>query len=350
MNSNDPRYKLYLGVDTHLELHVATLINELGQVVKSKSLSVNLAGYRELLAWCKSYGFLQKAGVEDTGSYGSELAKFLSKNGIEVYEVMRPNRMERSLKGKTDSIDPDNAARSALSGEAKVIPKSHAEPVESLRSLLITRNSAVKARTQAMNQIRALLVSGPDELKQSLYHPKPGACATACFAQCSNSSEPLMISLVLLAQRWNFLNDQVKSLDNALKELTLNTAQSLVSRFGIGANIVATLLVAAGDNANRLRQESSFAALCGVNPIPASSGKTTRHRLNRGGCRSANNALWTVAMVRMRSDPRTKDYVARRTAEGLSTKEITRILKRYIAYSERAIPANTERFSEPSLT
>ncbi|EKA7380601.1 IS110 family transposase [Vibrio parahaemolyticus] len=135
-----------------------------------------------------------------------------------------------------------------------------------------------------------------------------------------------------------------------MKELTLNTAQSLVSRFGGGANVVATLLVAAGDNANRLRQESSFAALCGVNPIPASSGKTTRHRLNRGGCRSANNALWTVAMVRMRSDPRTKDYVARRTAEGLSTKEITRILKRYIAYSERAIPANTERFSEPSLT
>ncbi|HIF5545648.1 TPA: transposase [Vibrio parahaemolyticus] len=135
-----------------------------------------------------------------------------------------------------------------------------------------------------------------------------------------------------------------------MKELTLSTAQSLVSRFGVGANVVATLLVAAGDNANRLRQESSFAALCGVNPIPASSGKTTRHRLNRGGCHSANNALWTVAMVRMRSDPRTKDYVARRTAEGLSTKEITRILKRYIAYSERAIPANTERFSEPSLT
>lgn len=331
MNSNDPRYKLYLGVDTHLELHVATLINELGQVVKSKSFSVDLAGYRELLAWCKSYGFLQKAGIEGTGSYGAELTKFLNKNCIDVYEVMRPNRMERRLKGKTDVIDSENAARSVLSGEAAVIPKSHAGPVESLRSLLMTRNSAVKARTQAMNQIRALLVSGPDELKQSLYRPKPSACATACLARCSNSRKPLMISLVLLAQRWNFLNDQVKSLDNALKKLTLNTAQSLVSRFGGGTNVAATLLVAAGDNANRLKKESSFAALCGVNPIPASSGKTTRHRLNRGGSRSANNALWTVAMVRMRSDPRTKDYVARRTAEGLSTKEITRILKRYIA-------------------
>ncbi|EOV3438235.1 transposase, partial [Vibrio parahaemolyticus] len=131
--------------------------------------------------------------------------------------------------------------------------------------------------------------------------------------------------------RWNFLNEQVKKLDKALKKLTLSAAQDLVSRFGVGANVAATLLVAAGDNANRLRKESSFAALCGVNPIPASSGKTTRHRLNRGGCRSANNALWTVAMVRMRSDPRTKDYVARRTAEGLSTKEIARNLKRYIA-------------------
>ncbi|WCE29327.1 IS110 family transposase [Vibrio sp. SCSIO 43137] len=331
MNSNDPRYSLYLGVDTHLELHVATLINELGQVVKSKAFSANLSGYRELFAWCKSYGFLQKAGIEGTGSYGAELTKFLLKNDIDVYEVMRPNRMERRLKGKTDGIDSENAARSVLSGEAKVIPKSHSGPVESLRSLLMTRNSAVKARTQAMNQIRALLVSGPDELKQSLYLPKPGACVIACLARCSNSSEPLMISLALLAQRWNFLNDQVKTLDKALKKLTLNTAQSLVSRFGVGANVAATLLVAAGDNANRLKKESSFAALCGVNPIPASSGKTTRHRLNRGGCRSANNALWTVAMVRMRSDPRTKDYVSRRTAEGLSTKEITRNLKRYIA-------------------
>lgn len=331
MNNNDPRYKLYLGVDTHLELHVATLINELGQVVKSKEFSAKLSGYRELLAWCKSYGYIQKAGIEGTGSYGAALTKYLIKNGVGVYEVMRPNRMKRRLKGKTDGMDSENAARSVLSGEAKVIPKSHSGPVESLRSLLISRNSAVKARTQAMNQIRALLVSGPDELKQSLYLPKPSACASACLDQCSDSCEPLMISLVLLAQRWSFLNDQVKTLDQALKRLTLNTAQSLVSRFGVGVNVAATLLVTAGDNANRLKKESSFAALCGVNPIPASSGKTTRHRLNRGGCRSANNALWTVAMVRMRSDPRTKDYIARRTAEGLSTKEIARNLKRYIA-------------------
>ncbi|EOD5385522.1 transposase, partial [Vibrio parahaemolyticus] len=257
MNSNDPHYKLYLGVDTHLELHVATLINGLGQVVKSNAFSANLSGYRELFAWCKSYGFLQKAGIEGTGSYGAELTKYLIKNGVDVYEVMRPNRMERRLKGKTDGIDSENAARSVLSGEVKVIPKSHAGPVESLRSLLLTRNSAVKARTQAMNQIRALLVSGPDELKQSLYLPKPQACATACLAQCSNSSEPLMISLVLLAQRWNFLNEQVKKLDKALKKLTLSAAQDLVSRFGVGANVAATLLVAAGDNANRLRKESS---------------------------------------------------------------------------------------------
>lgn len=222
MNSNDPRYKLYLGVDTHLELHVATLINELGQVFKSKAFSANLSGYRELFACCKSYGFLQKAGIEGTGSYGAELTKYLITNGVDVYEVMRTNRMERRLKGKTDSIDSENATRSALSGEAKVIPKSHAGPVESLRSLLLVRNSAVKAKTQAMNQIRALLVSGPDELKQSLYLSKPGACAAACLTQCSNSSEPLMISLVLLAQRWSFLNEQVKILDKALKKVNFD--------------------------------------------------------------------------------------------------------------------------------
>ena len=153
--------------------------------------------------------------------------------------------MERRLKGKTDVIDSENAARSVLSGEVKVIPKRHAGSVESLRSLLITRNSASKSRTQTMNKIRALLVSGPDELKQSLYQTKPSACAAACLARCSNSSEPLMISLVLLAQRWNFLNGQVKSLDNVLKKLTLNTAKTLVSKFGVGANVAATLLVAA---------------------------------------------------------------------------------------------------------
>ncbi len=252
MNSNDPRYKLYLGVDTYLELHVATLINELGQVVKNKAFSANLSGYRELFTWCKSYGFLQKSGIEGTGSYGAELAKYLFKNGINVYVVMRPNRMKRRLK----DIDSENAARSVLSGEAKVIPKTHAGPVESLRSLLMTRNSAVKARTQAINQIRSLLVSGPDELKQSLYLPKPGSCATACLAQCSDSSEPLMVSLVLLAQRWNFLNEQVKTLVRALKKLTLSVGKSLESRFGVGTNVAATLLIAASDNATRLRKES----------------------------------------------------------------------------------------------
>ncbi|WP_200874566.1 IS110 family transposase [Vibrio sp. ER1A] len=161
MNSNDPRYKLYLGVDTHLELQVATPINELGQVIKSKSFNADLACYRELLAWCKSYGFLQKAGIEGTGSYGAELTKFLTKNGIDVYEVLRPNRIEIRLKGKSDVIDSENSARSVLSGEAEVIPKSHTGSVESLRNVLITRNSAVKARTQVMNQIPALLVSGP---------------------------------------------------------------------------------------------------------------------------------------------------------------------------------------------
>jgi transposase len=206
---------------------------------------------------------------------------------------------------------------------------------EALRTLSVARRSAVKAKTQAVNQLRSLLVSAPSFLREALLKAKPEHCVAACAALPDDDEKnpvlgSLKTALRLLARRWNALHDELRELDKQLMRLTKLAAPRLLGRFGVGPHSAATLLVTAGDNPTRLRNESALAALCGVSPLEASSGKTSRHRLNRGGQRQANNALWTIAMVRMRSDPRTRDYVARRTEQGLSKKEIHRCLKRYI--------------------
>ena len=159
-------------------------------------------------------------------------------------------------------------------------------------------------------------------------------CVAACAALPQDDTNPVLASLKmtlrLLAKRWTALQAELRELDKQLTRLTKLAAPRLLGRFGVGPQTAATLLVTAGDNPTRLRSEAALAALCGVSPLAASSGKVSRHRLNRGGQRQANNALWTIAMVRMRSDARTREYVAKRTREGLSKKEIQRCLKRYI--------------------
>ncbi|MDN3683234.1 transposase, partial [Vibrio tapetis subsp. quintayensis] len=251
-----------------------------------------------------------------------------------VYEVNRPNRAKRRLVGKSDTIDAENAARSVLAKESTATPKSHDGKVEALRYFMVVRRSTVKSRTQTINQIRALLVTAPDCIKQMCYVPSTFQCIQACLSLESTPEDPLSCSLIsvlkMLAHRWQYLTDELHTIDKMLRQLTKESASTLLEQFGIGPCVAATLLVTAGDNPQRLGKESAFAALCGVSPLQASSGKTSRHRLNRGGSREANNALWTVALIRMRSDPRTKLYVARRSGEGLSTKEIQRCLKRYI--------------------
>lgn len=335
MNLDDPSNQLILGVDTHLDLHVAVLINMLGQVICTKEFETNEKGYKGLLKWCSSFGQLLKAGLEGTGTYGAGLCRFLLKNNITVFEVNRPNRARRRLRGKSDPTDAENAARAVLAGEAKAIPKSQNGSVEAMRFLLITRRSAIKARTQAINQIRAILVTAPDDVRKKYLITSTLGCIVACnginIPGKSTLLEMLFCSLKMLAKRWLNLSEELKILDKNLKALTKARAPLLTQQYGIGPYVAATLLVTAGDNPERLKKESSFAALCGVNPIEASSGKVVRHRLNRSGSRIANNAIWTIALIRMRSDPRTKLYVERRTKEGKSNREIQRCLKRYIA-------------------
>ena len=326
--------EIILGVDTHLDVHVGAVISASGSLLGTRSISVTGQGYRDLLEWAESFGSVQRAGVEGTGTYSAALCKYLIDKDIEVIEVNRPNRIVRRLQGKSDPLDAENAARSVLAGTSTATPKLKNGASEAIRMITVARRSAVKAKTQAMNQIRGLLVSAPQDFRDRLWRTKPHECALACYRAKAKTetvtSQSLILTLKLLSKRWIALAAELKLLDQELDKLTKEYCARLRSRMGVGPYCAAILVTAAGDNPGRLKSEASLAALCGVNPLPALSGKITRHRLNRGGNRAANNALWTIALVRSRSDPRTRNYVARRTQEGLKTKEIYRCLKRYI--------------------
>jgi transposase len=327
-------HEIILGVDTHLDTHVGAVINEVGHMLGTFATPTNAEGYRQLLHWARSFGNLQRAGVEGTGTYGAGLARLLREQGVTVWEINRPDRSKRRLRGKSDPTDAESAARTVLSGNATAVPKSQTGAAEALRTVSVARRSAVKARTQAINQLRALLVSAPDEIRDKLRGSKPEQCVARCARLRFLGATPLLQTLTstlrLLARRWIHLTAELRELDATLERLTTYAAKRLRTRFGVGPQCAATLLAVAGDNPERLRSEAALAALCGASPLQASSGKTVRHRLNRGGDRAANNALWTIAMVRMRSEPRTQAYVARRTAQGMTNKEIHRCLKRYI--------------------
>jgi transposase len=326
--------EVILGVDTHLDTHVGVVIDGVGKVLGTLTAPAELHGYRQLLEWSRSFGACTRAGVEGTGTYGAGLARVLCDAGIEVLEVNRADRSKRRLRGKSDPTDAENAARAVLSGEATAIPKLRSGVVEAMRAITVARRSAVKAKTQAINQLRALLVTAPDPIRSKLMKSKPEHCVQACIQMRVLGATPLLEALTrtlrILAKRWTVLAAELRELDAMLEALARRAAHRMLDRFGVGPYTAATLMVVAGDNPERLRNDAALAALCGASPLPASSGKTQRHRLNRGGSRVANNALWTIALVRMRSDARTRAYVARRTAEGLSSKEIQRCLKRYI--------------------
>lgn len=326
--------EVILGVDTHLDVHVGAIIAVNGKLLGTRSVSTSSTGYLDLFHWASSFGALNRAGIEGTGTYGAALCRFLVDKGIAVFEVNRPDRAKRRLKGKSDPTDAESAARSVISDTATAIPKLQSGACEAMRIVSISRRSAVKARTQAINQLRAILVSGPQDVRDKLWKTRALDCVNICSRIRSLGDGVMLESMTTilksLAQRWLALTKELGQLDKLLEKLTNTYAPQLRERFGVGPHTAAVLLSVAGDNPERLKSEASLAALCGVNPLPASSGKTIRHRLNRGGNRAANNALWTIAMVRMRGDSRTKAYVARRTSEGLTGKEIQRCLKRYI--------------------
>ncbi len=327
--------RVTVGVDTHKDAHVAVAKDHLGRHLGENTIPTTPRGYRELLAWAESHGEVEAWGIEGTGSYGAGLSRFLRGADQTVIEINRPDRKARRLRGKSDPIDAEAAARAVLSGEACAVPKSGDDRVEMIRALRTARSSAIKSRTQAINALKALVVSAPEELREQLRSLPAIKLVRTCSrlrpGDIVNPTAATKLAMRSLAGRYEALEAEVKVLGPELLRLTIEVAPALVELVGVGPDVAGTLLVTAGDNPERLRSEAAFAHLCGVSPIHASSGKTVRHRLNRGGDRRANAALYRIVIVRLRYDDRTKEYAERRTAEGKSKAEIMRCLKRYVA-------------------
>jgi transposase len=323
------------GVDTHADAHVAAALDGSGRLLGAESFTTDAAGHRRLLAWLRAFGPVALVGVEGTGSYGAGLTRHLLAEGVAVVEVDRHSRRMRRRRGKSDAVDAEAAARSALSGEATAVPKTRDGDVECIRALRVVRRSAMKARVQALAQMGMLVVSAPDEVRSPLRGlalvPMARRCARLRVGEVTGPAAATRFALRELGRRVQELDAQLARLDAEIAPLVTRSAPGLLSLLGVGTDTAAALLVAAGDNPHRLASEASFARLCGTAPLEASSGKVTRHRLNRGGDRQANHALWRIVLVRMGRDERTKAYVERRMKEGLTKREVMRCLKRYVA-------------------
>ncbi len=324
------------GVDTHLDVNVAAALNDIGGLLGVERFSTDAAGHLRLLGWLQSLGTVVRVGVEGTGSYGVGLARALRAADIDVVEVDRPNRLARRRQGKSDPLDAVEAARAALSGRASGSAKTRDGNVEAIRALLVAKRSGRSTRTQSLNQLRHLGFCAPDQLRQRFHGLTAAQLASdAAALRPGRGTDPVVFAtktaMRALGRRVLLLDQEKADLDKLLGELVTTTSPELLAVYGVGIDTAAILLVTAGDNPERLRSEAAWAHLCGVAPIEASSGKVTRRRLNRGGDRQANHALWRIALCRMRHDARTRAYVERRTSEGRSKLEIIRILKRYIA-------------------
>jgi transposase len=324
-----------IGADTHLDTNHLAAITDTGQFLGDKEFDTTPAGYAAAIAWAQDFGAVLIAGVEGTASYGAGLTAALQDAGIDVVEVSRPDRAARRRQGKSDPLDAYAAARTALAGHGLAVPKD--DTSRALGALLTARRGAVKARTAAINQIKALLVTAPVQLRERYRHYTTNTTLIAALVGCRPTahSDPTTIAVLAaakaLAHRVQYLQAQERELTAHLDTVSRQINPALFTAHGVGPDTAAQLLVTAGTNPDRLRSEAAFAALCGAAPVPASSGKITRHRLSRGGDRAANKALHRIALVRMRSHGPTRDYVERQLANGRTKKEILRLLKRAIA-------------------
>jgi transposase len=294
------------GVDTHKNTHTASALDASGRLLGNETFVASADGYAALTAWLRGLGHICRVGIEGTGSYGSGLASHLREQNIQVVEVNRPNRQTRRRHGKSDPADAEAAARATLAGDAMGAPKSQDGSVEMMRLLRLQRRSAIRARTQAANQLHAVVSTAPETLRGTLRDLTLAALLVRSSKMRGRKAVDLVsttrIVLRGLALRWHQLDREVALLDDQLETLVRATAPDLVALRGVGVEVAGALLVAAGDSPERLAHEASFAALCGVSPVDASSGKQHRHRLNRGGNRDANRALWVIALVRLRCE------------------------------------------------
>lgn len=325
---------IFGGIDTHADtIHVAA-IDPWGRNLDDKEFATTPAGYRQALRFLTDLGEVVGIGIEGTSSYGVGITRAARDAGIEVFEVIRPERAVRRREGKSDPIDAYQAAQAVLTGRATAAAKT--SDIGALRALHNARRSAVKARAAAQVQIGQQLITAPTQIRER-YRGLATVRLIQTLAACrpgvhADAEERLVLTaLKSLAQRHRSLSEEIAKLDAELTTVIQRTAAHLLHLHGVGNTTAAQLLITVGGNPDRLYSEASFAALCGTAPVPASSGKTTRHRLSRGGDRRANHALHTIALVRMRNHPPTKAFVSRQRDRGRSTPEILRILKRAIA-------------------
>jgi transposase len=343
------------GVDTHKDTHTAAALDPAGRLLGHREFPTTPSGYAALLDWLGTFGQVVRVGVEGTGVYGAGLAQLLQTAGVELVEVDRPDRKTRRCQGKSDPVDAEAAARAAQAGRATGTPKTRGGRVDALRTLRVARRSAVAARADAQRRIKALIVTAPDELRTLLRDLSDRELITHCAARRPDKAaagEPAtatVLALRALARRHQQLSTEIDELDAVIGPLVAAINPRLVGLLGVGPDVAGQLLVTAGDNPHRLRSEAAFAMLCGAAPLPASSGRTQRHRLNRGGDRQANAALYRIVLCRVRWDPRTRAYAARRTTQGMSKPEIIRCLKRYIAREVYTALLNPDPSSVPAI-
>jgi transposase len=327
--------RVVVGVDTHKHVHVAAVMNSIGGTLATLTIAADSGGFKQLFEWAASFGRILAFGIEGTGSYGSALASFVRRHGHKVIEVNRPDRRLRRLNGKSDTLDAENAARAVLSGFATAIPKSADGTVEMLRQLKIAYDTSVKERAAAMVTLKAVLVHAPEQLRLEVAKKSQLKLARHLAAirprGLQTPDDSVRHTLRSLARRWVYLDSEAQELAEMIEELVVRTAPQLLQAFGIGVDTAAEILIVVGDNPERIHSEAALAKLAGISPIPASSGqKSGKHRINRGGHRQLNAAIYRTVIVRMRFHEPTIAYVARRTAEGKSKRDIIRCLKRYV--------------------
>lgn len=327
--------EIVVGVDTHKYAHVAVALSTLGARLAACRAPATQEGYATLFDWARGLGAVAAFAVEGTGSYGAGLSSYLRRHAVRVIEVSGVDRRTRRRDGKDDTLDAEAAARSLLAGTATAVPKAADGVAEMVRQLKIARDTAVQARASAMIALKQLPVNAPPELREALEPltdaPLLERCARLVPGELRTPAASVRHALRALARRCRLLREEIATHDAALDALTAEAVPTLRAAFGMGVDVAAEMLIVAGDNPERIRSAAAFAKLCGACPIPASSGVTHRHRLFRGGHRQANAALHRVAMVRRRWHAPTMAYAARRTAEGLSKRDVLRCLKRFIA-------------------
>jgi transposase len=301
------------GVDAHADAHEVAALDERGVLLETATFPTTFAGYAGLLDWLEQFGRVEFVAIESTGSYAAGLVRYLREHEIRMLEVNQPHAHTRRRRGKSDPIDAEMAARLALAGKATTEPKPTDGIVESIRLRRVTRASAVKARSAAMVELSGLIITAPQELREHLSARKTiRGKAALCrrlrpsHAALDKPTQAAKLALRTLAQRSDHLDSEIAALDVELKQLVGRAAPRTTQLLGISTGHAGQLLVTAGQNIDRVRGDAAFAALCGASPIPASTGRTTRHRLNYGGDRDANRTLHMIAVCRMRYCPRTQ--------------------------------------------